>query len=122
MSKTLMIALVLLASAAWLQAQQYPPTGSSHGTSSETKVEGCLQASSGSYTLTAKSGMVYRLEGDTAKLAEHVGHEVAITGTTSPATATATGSKASTAGSASEHTLNVKDVKHISKTCKSTSK
>jgi Protein of unknown function (DUF5818) len=76
-------------------------------------VEGCLSGSNGSFTLTDKNGMAYQLTGDTAKLSEHVGHEVKITGTSS-----ASGSSASTS-SASGQTLQVTSMKHISKTCKS---
>jgi hypothetical protein len=121
MSKMLMFALVFLLSATWLQAQQSPKTDASHATKAmagETKVEGCLHSSNGNYTLTEKSGTVYRLEGDTAKLAEHIGHEVEIAGT---APSGMNASKTSTKGE-SERTLEVKDVKHISKTCKVTSK
>lgn len=76
-------------------------------------VEGCLSGSSGNFTLTDKNGMSYQLTGDTAKLSEHVGHEVKITGTSE----SSTGSASSTAGAG--HTLEVTSVKHISKTCKS---
>ena len=53
MLKTLMLALTLLVSAAWLQAQQYPQSGSGqtgNTTSRQTKVEGCLQGSNGNFT------------------------------------------------------------------------
>lgn len=121
MAKMLMFALVLLLPATLLQARQSPKTDVNHASntmSGETKVEGCLHSSNGNYTLTEKSGTVYRLEGDTAKLAEHVGHEVEITGAAPSGT---TKSTTSTKGE-SERTLDVKDVKHISKTCKMTSK
>jgi hypothetical protein len=57
MLKTWMLTLTLLVSAAWLQAQQYPKTGSDQTgstKSSQTKVEGCLQASNGNFTLTLR--------------------------------------------------------------------
>ena len=132
MRKTLMLAAILLLSAAWLQAQQDPQAGSSsssatpvsssqadssHGGSSPSQtVEGCLQGSNGNFTLTDNAGMTYQLAGDTSKLAEHVGHEVQIKGSAaSPAD--------SGAGAASgPQTLTVESVKHISKTCKSASK
>jgi len=118
MAKIAMLAVVLLASTAWLHAQQYPPDTSKQ-TSSSQKVEGCLQGSDGNFTLTDASGTTYQLQGDTAKLTDHVGHEVQITGSTSGGT----GSTASSAGSGgSQPTLNVKSMKHISKTCKSTNK
>jgi hypothetical protein len=135
MPKKLMLAAILLLSAAWLQAQQYPQAGSSpssaspsssqsdssqSGSASSQTVEGCLQGSDGNFTLTDKSGMTYQLAGDTSKLTEHVGHEVQIKGSTSGAG----GAAGATAGAAAggEQTLTVESVKHVSKTCKSASK
>ncbi|MGA8345635.1 MAG: hypothetical protein WB781_27135, partial [Candidatus Sulfotelmatobacter sp.] len=66
-------------------------------------------------------GNTYQLTGDTAKLSEHVGHEVKITGTSSSGSASESGggSAAGTTGQASGNskTLEVSSVKHISKTC-----
>jgi hypothetical protein len=121
MPRTLMLAFALLLSAAWLQAQQYPQKSSKAGgsTSGPTMVEGCLhEASSGTFTLTDKAGMTYQLQGDTAQLKEHNGHEVQITGTNASASST---SPSSSQGM-QEHMLTVEKVKHISKTCKATSK
>jgi hypothetical protein len=134
MPTKLMLAAILLLSAAWLQAQQYPQAGSSPSSSSPTSssqsdssqsgsassqtVEGCLQGSDGNFTLTDKSGMTYQLAGDTSKLTEHVGHEVQIKGSTSGASPA--GSSAGAAGE--QQTLTVESVKHVSKTCKSASK
>lgn len=94
------------------------------GAGGQTTVEGCLSGSSGNYTLSDKNGMTYQLTGDTAKLSEHVGHEVKVTGMTG--SGSASGESASTgAGSAtgsssgSSQTLQVSSVKHVSKTCKS---
>jgi Protein of unknown function (DUF5818) len=135
MPKTLMLTAILLLSAAWLQAQQYPQSGSSPSSSSPTSssqadssqrgsessqtVEGCLQGSNGSFTLTDNSGMTYQLAGDTSKLTEHVGHEVQIKGSTSGAGAAGAGAAA---GAGGQQTLTVESVKHVSKTCKSASK
>src|SRR2546428_13291904 len=102
MPKTLLLALALVFSTAWLQAQdQYPSSVSSQPSASQsssdqmnstatganasgqTSVEGCLQGSNGNFILTDNSGTTYQLQGDTSKLNEHVGHEVRITGTTS---------------------------------------
>src|SRR5438874_13839327 len=125
MAKTFLLAISLLVSAAWVQAQsQYPQTGSSQtgaSASGQTTVQGCLQGSDGSYTLTDKSGTTYHLQGDTSKLSAHVGHEVQITGSTTSAS-TATSPTAGTATSASQQpTLTIQSMKHISKTCKSAS-
>jgi len=130
MKRAMMLAVVLLLSAAWLQAQQDPQSGSTKagsqssssqmGSGSETTVEGCLQGSSGNFTLTDKAGTTYQLAGDTSKLTEHVGHEVEIKGTTS-APGSSAGSSAASTGSApsGSQTLTVVKVKHMSKTCSS---
>ena len=84
----------------------------------QTTVQGCLSGSNGSYTLSDKNGTTYQLTGDTAKLSEHVGHEVKITGTAS--SGTDAGNASATSGSAgSQQTLQVSSVKHVSKTCSS---
>jgi len=123
---------VLLLGVSWAVAQGTSPTSpstsspdSSAQTSSQTSaggdttVEGCLSGSSGSYTLAAKDGTTYQLTGDTAKLSEHVGHEVKITGTAnSAASSPSSGAASSSAGStSSEKSLQVSSVKHVSKTC-----
>jgi hypothetical protein len=114
MSKTLMLAAVLLLSATWLQAQQDQGAGQTNSPSSNT-VEGCLQGSNGNYTLTDSAGTTYQLAGDTSKLTEHVGHEVEIKGSTSPSSSAST-------GASSQPTLTVDSVKHVSKTCKAMTK
>ena len=43
-------------------------------------LEGCLRNSHGTLTLTDIDGRIYRLQGDTAQLAQHVGQEATITG------------------------------------------
>ena len=82
------------------------------GTGNAT-VQGCLSGSDGNYTLTDDNGTAYQLTGDTAKLSEHVGHEVKVMGTTSAASASG-----SMGNNNSSQTLQVSYVKHISKTCK----
>ena len=125
MRQVLFLVSVLFLGLSWAVAQDssaapsssYPAQQSAgqsqSGASGQMTVEGCLSGSNGSFTLTDKNGMAYQLTGDTAKLSEHVGHEVKITGTSS-----ASGSSASTS-SASGQTLQVSSMKHISKTCKS---
>jgi hypothetical protein len=120
MPKTLRLVLALLVSTAWLMGQEYPKTGSGqtgNTSESQTSVQGCLQGSNGSYTLTAHSGTVYQLQGDTAKLSKHIGHEVQITGTPSGAgsSSNAMSPNAGTSTGASEQTLTVASVRHISK-------
>jgi hypothetical protein len=131
MPRILMLALALLCSTAWVQAQQdqypqnpqNPPSGSSQaGTSAgETSVEGCLQGSNGNFTLTDKSGTTYQLSGDTSKLSKHVGHEVQITSSTSGSSAASSTSSMPQGGS-QQQTLTVDKVKHISESCKAPSK
>ena len=147
MLKTLTICLVLLVSAAWLAAQstaQSPDTSSASSSSqgssaqtgtspaNDTSIEGCLQGSSGNYTLTDNSGTSYTLTGDTSKLAEHVGHEVKVKGSTSESgagmgstgagmsgsTGSSTGASNGSSSSGSSSSLDVKSVKMVSKTCK----
>lgn len=131
MRKLFLVLSVLLLGACWAAAQDTTnpnsspssPTSASSGQSSTTAngattVEGCLSGSSGNYTLSAKDGTSYTLTGDTAKLSEHVGHEVKVTGTPSSGSnsgGTATGTPGQTTGSS--QTLEVSSVKHVSKTC-----
>ena len=123
----LLLLSVLLLAAFWAAAQNDPNQTSPNqstpvGTSGEKAVQGCLSESGGTYMLTDKSGTSFQLTGDTAKLKEHVGHEVKITGTESSASASPSGesenSKAGE-GSSSQQTIEVSSVKHISKTCQS---
>ncbi len=79
----LMLTLLLVSAALWVQAQAgHPgadiwlaPTGTS-----PTTVEGCLQSSGGHYTVTDNNGTLHDLTGSTARLSRYVGHEVEITG------------------------------------------
>jgi hypothetical protein len=126
MTRTFLFGLILLTSAAWVQAQsQYPESGShqSHSTASgHTMVEGCLQGSAGNYTLTDKNGTTYQLQGDTSKLSAHSGHEVQITGNTTAAGSNATNPTSGTATAGTQQPmLTVERIKHISENCKSNS-
>jgi len=116
MHRMFMLALALLCSAAWLQAQDQPatpPSGRGDASSSHIAVEGCLQGSNGSFTITDSAGTTYQLQGDTSKLGKHVGHEVQITGSTSAGSAASSGS-----GMGAQQTLTVQKMKHISENCK----
>lgn len=129
MKKTLILSFVLLC-AAWAFAQTYPNQTTSPGSSqtsqtstsgqnssgNATTVEGCLNGSSGNYTLTDSSGKTWQLTGDTSKLNDHVGHKVEITGTTSPSSPESTNPSGSS-GSSAQGTLNMTSMKHIASTC-----
>lgn len=123
MQKLLMLFSVLLLGVSWVAAQDsagYGHQGSSHASAgSQTTVEGCLSGSDGKYMLTDKQGNTIQLTGDTSKLAEHVGHEVKITGTASSAEGGGMGKQSTGAAGSSEHSMEVSSVKHISKSCKS---
>ena len=120
---------VLMLGVTWAAAQtpgqSSPSTDSSptaagqatagQASSSHTTVEGCLSGADGKYTLTDKTGTSYQLTGDTAKLADHVGHEVKITGNPGAGSAAASGS------AAGGQSLDVSSVKMVSKTCKTDS-
>jgi hypothetical protein len=53
-------------------------------TSAETRhdrlLEGCVRSANGGLTLTDVEGTVYRLRGDTAQLARHIGQQATVTG------------------------------------------
>jgi hypothetical protein len=122
----LLLLSVLLLSASWAAAQNYPSQGSQTKPSTsgtEMSLQGCLGGSNGSYTLADKNGNSFQLTGDTAKLSEHVGHEVKVTGTPSSASpspsAGASSGAMGQASSSSQQAIEVSSVKHISKTCKS---
>ena len=132
MRQLFLLVSVLLLGLSWAVTQDStsPATGSTSnsgqtsrtGAGGQMTVEGCLSGASGNFTLTDKNGTSYQLSGDTAKLSEHVGHEVKVTGTSGSAGAGASGSSApgGAAGTAGAgQTLEVTSVKHVSKTCKS---
>jgi hypothetical protein len=72
----------------WVFAQTTPPAeqqsnpvqAGSQESGAGNAIEGCLAGSPGSFTLTDSSGKTYQLAGDTAKLNDHVGHTLLISG------------------------------------------
>ena len=128
MKRFLLLLSVLLLGACWAAAQDSQtnpnsqPTGQSTAAPAggETTVQGCLSGSNGSFTLTDKNGNSYQLTGDTAKLGEHVGHEVKITGSAESASSpSAGGSTTGASANGASQSFQVSSVKHISKSCQS---
>jgi hypothetical protein len=134
----LILLSVLLLGATWALAQtnqaspsqtspsvETPDQSSASQTSNQTPVgtgnatvQGCLSGSDGNYTLTDDNGTAYQLTGNTAKLIDHVGHEIKVMGTTGAASATGSSDSGSTMGNnSSAQTLQVNSFKHVSKTC-----
>ena len=110
----LLLFSVLLLCTSWAVAQSYPSQGATGNTTGQQNVVGCLSSSGGTYTLTAKNGKSYQLTGDTAKLSEHVGHEMKITGTV---VALGIFHRHDGEKPAVKETIDVTSFKHISKTC-----
>jgi hypothetical protein len=121
--------VALLCCASWALAQNSPSQNDpgqtsprqteADNTAGQTTVQGCLSSSDGNYMLTDKSGNSFQLTGDTAKLSEHVGHEVKVTGTLNSASASS-GSEGNTmgqTGASSQGAIEVSSLKHIAKTC-----
>jgi hypothetical protein len=116
MRKTLMLILVLLVSAVWMQAQgatQAPSTASGL-----TAITGCLSYTNGHYRLTEDNGTVHQLQSQANKLTKHVGHEVTITG--KPAIRTVdTTIQGQGSTTKEQQVFKVSDVQHVADTCKS---
>jgi hypothetical protein len=107
---------VLLLGTSWAAAQSYSSQGKTGNAGSQETVKGCLSSTGGTYTLTDKSGKSFQLAGDTAKLTEHVGHEIKVTGNVSSASASSSDATTGQTG-AGQPTLEVSSFKHIAKSC-----
>jgi hypothetical protein len=78
-----------------------PATGESSSNPGPKSFTGCLQGSSGNYSLVATNGITYQLQGNQNQLGKHLDQEVTVTGTlpaSSPA-AVAGGTAGASAGS-----------------------
>ncbi|MGB8889996.1 MAG: hypothetical protein WCC87_24950 [Candidatus Korobacteraceae bacterium] len=117
MKRTLVLVLLLLVSAVWLQAQ-YAQTESNHTPASvPDQVQGCVHTVRGHYVITDKDGKSTELSGAANKLGKVVGHEALVTGV--PGTRTSDTTVQGSASSAVEiPVLKVKTVKDISAGCK----
>ena len=123
MRQLFLLLSILLLGLTWAVAQDTTSQPSSagqqtsrSGAGGQMTVEGCLSGSNGNFTLTDKNGMSYQLTGDTAKLSEHVGHEVKVTGMTGSSGA---GAETASGSAGAGQSLQVSSLKHVSKTCKS---
>jgi hypothetical protein len=113
MLKTLAIGLALLFSATSLLAQD----NMGKSAAGETTIQGCLSNANGQYWLTDSTGKKYQLSTHANVLKEHIGHEVAITG--SPAIKTVDTTIQGAESSAKEIPIfRVKTVKHVADSCK----
>lgn len=122
MKRIILLSSILLLTTAWAVAQYGSQSSSTSGSDmSKTTIEGCLAGSDGNYTLTDKSGTTYQLAGDTAKLQNHVGHTIQVTGTSASNDGSMTGKQSGSmsAPSDAQPTFNVTSFKHVSATCNS---
>jgi hypothetical protein len=123
MKRIILLGSILLLTTVWAVAQYGSQSSSTSGSDmSKTTVEGCLAGSDGNYTLTDNSGTTYQLTGDTAKLQNHLGHTIQVTGTSASNEGSTTGKQSGSmsAPSESQPTFNVTSFKHVSTTCNST--
>jgi hypothetical protein len=122
------------------QSDQSSSTQASSGMSSgnETSIEGCLNGSAGSYTLTSSTGSTYQLSGSTDDLSQHVNQQVRVKGTpiavsasasTSPSGASSSSTPSSSpsssspsSSSSSQQSFTVSKVTKISDTCSTSNK
>jgi len=111
MYKTIVCALMLLATAFCLASQ-----AAAQENNKQTTVQGCVQNRAGRYSLKGDDGTVYKLTGEANKLKDHVGHEVAITGTPSVRTYSTTEQGAAST-THEQHVIRVMEIKHIADTC-----
>jgi hypothetical protein len=109
---------VLIALGLCAYAQDYRGQSAKGSSTNQTTIQGCLSRSAGGFTLTDNSGTAYQLAGDTAKLTDHVGHQVEITGTTAVSGEAPAASSAPTKDVAPAR-IDVSNLKHISSTCSS---
>jgi hypothetical protein len=105
---------------------------------SETSIEGCLNGSAGSYTLTSSTGSTYQLTGSTDELSQHINQQVRLKGTpitvsasasTSPGGASSSSTQSSSpssstpsSSSSSQQSFTVSKVMKISDTCSTSNK
>ena len=118
MRGTLMLALVLVVSAPWLQAQVGIPgrEGLDSDQNYPPVISGCLERSGFYYAVVGTDGTAYDLTGSTTRLSHYVGHEVEITG--KPTVVSVSTTMIHAASSVEEYpALEIKTVKELSGAC-----
>jgi len=107
--------------------QQPDQQNTQASSTSSGSVQGCLSGSDGNYMLTQDgTGTMYKLMGSEAQLRKHVGHEVAVMGQAGSGSAgalsdqTQNNTSAGSSDATSGNTIQVTDVKMISKHCSMT--
>jgi hypothetical protein len=121
MKKAIVVTALLMTFATWAIAGQDPSQTTDKKSSVQSTVTGCLsRTDNGDYVLTDKSGTRYAVMGDAAKLNDHIGHEVQITGAV--ATPNAAPSNASATPSEMQTQIDVSRVKHIAESCSTKTK
>jgi hypothetical protein len=102
--------LVFLGLGTTTQAQDKPEKETTH--SNVRTIKGCLEKANGrdEYNLTAADGSTWEVRSDSAKLEEHVGQEVQVTGAVS--NAAAHGAKEDAKNEAKEHGVDKNATEH----------
>ena len=114
--KTLILTLVLVTSAVWLQAQD---SGQMSGkTAGLTTIQGCLKYTDSHYRLTDSTGKVYQLSNEANRLTHYVGQQVAVTGKPGVRSVDTT-VQGSESSAKQEPVFKVSTVKKVADTCSS---
>ena len=118
MCNTVTLTLLLLISAACLQAEPASPSSDKSQSSSDlVTIQGCLQIAMGQYDLTESDGTVHQLSGAAKKLGPQVGHELELSG--KPGWRTLDTTSAGGASSVIQQPVfEVKSVKELAAECK----
>jgi hypothetical protein len=90
------------------KADKPAPAGKPVDQQGQSKVQGCLSVANGNFNLTDGSGTIYRMTGDTSKLAEYNGHQIEATGAVTPPTS---------GQPDSQPTLTIASVQDVASTC-----
>jgi hypothetical protein len=121
MPERLMLALVLLLTSAWLQAQQGSPSPDEGKAPSVpagmTVLAGCLQYDDRQYWLMEADGTKHRLVGSSKQLKGHVDHQVELTGKPSSRSIDNT-PPGGASNVITQYVFEVKSLRHIALTCK----